>query len=214
MVAKGSLPMSRHRSGLIAVPILLLLLVSSLVGGAHPKSDKQPSTYTIPLPPKSDFSALTWLIGDWAGHTVGKGLQGDVHLTLSYAFDQRFVLVREEVSLPAGTTTPAVHETWTGFLAAIAPGPGFRLQAYSSTGFIILYRVTAGPDEVRFDPEGGANPPPGWLFRRRITRLSPGFFSYRVEVAPPGGTFFDYYTAKLTQVLEAKPAASPPATPH
>jgi hypothetical protein len=205
--------MSRRRSTLIAASFLPFLFSSVLRGAPYPESGKQPATYTIPLPPKPDFSALAWLIGEWAGHTAGKDSQGDVHLSVSYSLDQRFVLIREEVSLPAGKTTPAVHETWMGFLGPDPSRTGYRLQAYSSTGFITLYYVTAGLDEVRFDPEGGANPPPGWLFRRRITRLGPGFFSDTVEVAPPGGAFFEYYSAKLTQVIEPKPAATKPATP-
>lgn len=197
--------MSRHGSSLRSASFLLFLLA-----GLGRGADKQPVTYSIPLPPKPDFSALAWLIGDWEGHTIGKDSQGDVHLTVSYSLNQRFMLIREEVSLPAGKTSPAVHETRMGFLGPDPSRPGYRLQTYSSTGFVTLYYVTAGPDEVRFDPEGGANPPPGWLFRRRITRL-PSFFSDKVEVAPPGGTFFEYYSAKLTQVIEPKPAATKPA---
>jgi len=216
-VAEIPSPMDHHRSSLIAASFVLVLLTGPVPRSAYPAADKQPVTYSIPLPPKPDFSALAWLIGDWAGHTTGKGSEGDVHLTLSYSLDQRFVLMKEEVSLPPGKASPAVHETRMGFLGPDPLRPGYRLQSYSSTGFITLYHVTAGPDEVRFDPEGGANPPPGWLFRRRITRLGPGSFSDKVEVAPPGGTFFEYYSAKLTRVIEpkpsaAKPAGAPPAT--
>jgi hypothetical protein len=205
------LAMSRHPSSLVAASLLVFLLTGVLRGEAYPGKDKQPATYTISLPPKPDFSPLAWLVGDWAGQTTGKDSQGDVHLTVSYSLDQRFVLIKEEVSLPAGKTAPAVHEAWMGFLAPEPSRAGYQLQIYSSTGFITLYRVTVTPDEVRFDPEGGANPPPGWLFRRRITRLGLDFFNDKVEVAPPSGAFFEYYSAKLTRVIQSKPAATQPA---
>lgn len=206
--------MTRHLLVGIALSALLIFsprTIAQVDAGAG--KGKQPSTYTIPLPSQPDFSALSWLIGDWAGPTTGKGTQGDVHLTLSYTLDKRFVLIKEEVSLPASQTAPALHETWMGFLGANPSGPGLVLHAFSSTGFIMRYHVSADENQVRFDPEGGANPPPGWLFRREITRLAPGFFSETVRVAPPGASFFEYYSAKLTQVIASKSSSLAPPTP-
>jgi hypothetical protein len=194
---------------------VMLLSTGSLFAAAQ--KDKAPTTYDIPLPPRPDFSPFAWLIGEWAGHTVdpsnGKDTEGVVHLTLSYTLDKRFLLVHEEISLPAGKTAPALHEQWTGFLSSDPGGAGFVLRTFSSTGFISQYHATVGDDRVTFDPQGGANPPPGFLFRRVIVRLAPAFFSESVDVAPPGGAFFPYYGAKLTAVLEPKPAALPAASP-
>ena len=204
--------MTRH---LLLGTVISALLIASPRGiaqaGAGAGKGKQPATYTIPLPCKPDFSALDWLIGDWAGPMTGKGAQGDVHLTLSYTLDKRFVLIKEEVSLPAGQRAPAAHETWMGFLGANPSGPGFTLDAFSSTGFITRYHVSAAADQVRFEPEGGANPPPGWLFRREITQLGPGSFSETVRIAPPGGSFFAYYSAKLTPVIVPRASLAAPA---
>jgi len=197
--------------------LLAPLLLAGVIFAADQKS-KAPASYDIPLPARPDFSALAWLIGDWAGHTTdvttGKPTSGIVHLTISYILDKRFLLVHEEISLPAGKTAPALHETWTGFLSADPSGRGFVLHCFSSTGFITQDLVTVREDRAVFDPEGGANPPPGFLFRRVIARLSPGFFSEKVEVAPPGGDFFSYYNAQLTQVLESKPEAPGTTTPQ
>lgn len=191
-----------------------LLPSAGLVFAARQK-DKTPPTYNIPLPARPDFSPFAWLIGDWAGHTTdlstGKETTGYVHLTISYTLDKRFLLVQEEVSLPARKTAPSVHEVWTGFLSADPGEAGYVLRTFSSKGFISRYHVTVSDDRVTLDPEGGPNPPPGFLFRSVIARLAPGFFSESVEVAPPGGAFFPYYGAKLTAVLEPKPAAAPPA---
>ena len=202
--------MNRHRASLIAAPLLFLLAATA--AAADPRGDKQPATYTIPLPPKPDFSGLAWLVGDWAGHTTGKDSQGAVHLTLSYSLDQRFILFREEVSLPPGKSSPALHESSMGFIAAEPSRAGYRLQLYSSTGFISLYHVTATADQVRFDPEGGVNPPPGWLFRRTISRVGPDVCNDQVQVAPPGKAFFEYYSATLTPAPQTKPPAPKPAT--
>lgn len=206
-----------RRIRLLRAPLVILLLAAGPVAGAGQK-DKTPPTYDIPLPARPDFSSFAWLIGDWAGHATdpvtGKETTGIVHLTISYTLDKRFLLLHEEVSLPAGRTAPALHEVWTGFLNADPAGSGFVLRTFSSTGFISQYHVTVSDDHATFDPQGGENPPPGFLFRRVIARLGSGFFSEKVDVAPPGGAFFPYYGAKLTAVLEPKPATPPAASPQ
>ena len=211
--------MSKVGSGMLRyywIVILALSLPPGLLTAEGRRGDKHPATYSIPLPPRPDFSALEWIIGDWAGHTVdsrtGKETEGTVHLTLGYALDKRFIKITEDVSLPAGNLAPAVHENWVGFLSASTSGTGFTLRTFSSTGFITAYHVSATETEIRFDPEGGANPPPGWLFRRVISRLGPGYFGETVEVAPPGGAFFAYFTCKLTEVLKPKSPSPAPAS--
>ncbi len=205
--------MPRQPSSWIVILALLLAPNSSPAAGAQ--KDKAPATYSIPLPPRPDFSAFSWIMGDWAGYSTtpqaSKEAQGTVHLTLAYTLDKRFILVNEEVSLPGSQTAPEQHESWMGLVSASPSGSGFVMRAFSSTGFISNYHVSVTDAEVRFDPEGGPNPPPGWLFRRVITRLGPGYFGETVEVAPPGKEFFDYYTAKLTQVIE--PKSNPPPFP-
>lgn len=198
----------------------LLLLVIAASPAIAAQKDRKPVTYTIPLPPKPDFSALDWIIGEWAGHTTdlktGKDSDGTLHLTLSYALDKRFVRISEEISLPAADSTPAVRESWLGFIGASASGQGFTLRAFSSKGFVTEYHISATPTQLRFDPEGGAIPPPGWLFRRVISSLGPRYFQETVEVAPPGGAFFSYYSGKVTAVLKGTsqaPAAPPQAKP-
>jgi hypothetical protein len=192
---------------------LLLLLMTTATSAAAAQKDKKPATYTIPLPAKPDFSALDWTIGEWAGHTVDplshKENGGTLHLTVAYALEKRFVRISEEIALPGGEGAPAVSQSWSGFIGPSASGQGFTLHAYSSTGFITQYHVTATATELRLDPEGGANPPPGWLFRQTVSQLAPEYFQDTVEAAPPGGSFFPYYSGKLTTVLKAP---APPAT--
>lgn len=205
--------MLRQRPSWIVIPALLVFVGARPVVGAQ--KEKGPATYSIPLPPRPDFSPFAWIMGDWAGFThtpqAAKDAQGDVHLTISLTLDKRFLLVTEDVSLPAGQTAPEEHESWMGLVSPSPSGPGFVMRSFSSTGFMTEYHVSVTNSEVRFDPEGGPNPPPGWLFRRVITRLSPGYFGETVQVAPPGKDFFDYYTAKLTQVIQ--PKSSPPPLP-
>jgi len=187
-------------------------LAVNLCAAAGAQKDNEPATYSIPLPPRPDFSAFAWIIGNWAGYSTtpqaSKEAQGSVHLTLSYTLDKRFILVQEEVSLPGGKNAPAQRESWMGFVGSGSSGSGFVMRAFSSTGFMTVYHVTVTDTELRFDPEGGPNPPPGWLFRRVITRLGPGYFAETVMVSPTGKQFFDYYTAKLTQVIEPKSSPS------
>jgi hypothetical protein len=191
-----------------------LLLVASLSAPVGAQKDKPPAIYSIPLPARPDFSAFAWIIGDWAGYTAtpqsGKEAQGSVHLAVSYTLDRRFVLVREDVTLPPTQSAPAQRESWMGLVSASPSGSGFVMRSFSSTGFLTDYHVTVTETEVRFDPEGGPNPPPGWLFRRVLMRLGPGYLGETVQVAPPGKEFFEYYTAKLNQAIQPQSSPAPP----
>ncbi len=162
--------------------------------------DKPPATYAIPLPPKSDFSSLEWLTGEWKGTTTGRGTHGDIHLAVEFTLDRRFMILREELTLPATATVPATSEAWMGVLSGSRSGATFLLRMYSSTGFILRYRVTVDGPEIHFDPEGGEQSPPGWLFRRTMERFGTVDLNETVQVAPPRKAFFDYYTATLTRV--------------
>ncbi len=174
-----------------------LLCLVSAVSLAAPK--KPPKTYSIPLPPPTDFSSLDWLMGEWSGKTVEKSPQGEVHLSVAYDLDRRFMIFREKVTLAATDATPAVNESWMGVLSGRNTGNDFILRVFSSTGFITRYRVTVNQGEIRFTPEGGERPPPGWLFRRALSRSGPGELTETVEAAPPDGSFFAYYSAKLAR---------------
>ncbi|HEV2351354.1 MAG TPA: hypothetical protein VG028_16080 [Terriglobia bacterium] len=172
---------------------------ASALGRPPRPKEKPPATYTIPLPPRPDYSHLDWLIGDWSGKTGEQKLQGDVHLKVSYDLEKRVVVFRESVSLPATKTIPATDETWMGILTADRPGAGYILRVFSSTGFVTRYRVTTEEAEIQFNPEGGEQPPPGWLFRRKLTRTDTDALTETVQASPPQKSFFDYFTAKLTR---------------
>lgn len=177
--------------------LLVLLALSSAV--ALQAKEKPPVTYRIPLPPKPDFSALEWLVGEWTGKTTGRGAQGGIRLSVAYDLDKRFLIFREQVSLPATTTIPVSEESWLGILSADSSGTGLLLRTYSSTGFVTRYRVTIEDGRVSLNPEGGEQPPPGWLVRRTLERLDDAELAETVQMAPPNRAFFDYYTAKLTR---------------
>ena len=112
---------------------LTLLLVLGIV--AAPAKDKPPVTYRIPLPPKADFGAVDWLLGEWSGKTGERSPQGEIHLTVSFDLDKRFLIFREETALAATPTAPATNESWLGILSPDPTGKGFLLRVFSSTGF-------------------------------------------------------------------------------
>jgi hypothetical protein len=179
---------------------ILLALICAV--GAAPLAAKQkpPVVYSIPLPPPADFTPLDWLLGDWAGKTTNRSAPGEVRLSATFDLDKQFIVLRGEVSLAATKSAPASRESWIGILSGNREGSGFVLRTFSSTGFIARYRVMVDGPEIRFNPEGGENPPPGWLFRRVIERVGVGELTETVQVAPPSKSFFDYYTAKLSRV--------------
>ncbi len=179
---------------------LFLALLCLVRPASLAAKEKPPTTYSIPLPPKPDFATLDWLVGEWAGKTVGSGPQGDIHLSVSYDLEKRFMILREQISLPPTKTTPAWSETWMGVLSSSRSGSGFVLRSFSTTGFVVRYRVTVEGTRIYFNPEGG-QPPPGWLFRRVIQGVDLTQFSETVQAAPTNRPFFDYYTARLTRVI-------------
>lgn len=186
---------------------LFLALLGALLAVPAAAKEKPPVVYTIPLPPPPDFSQLDWLVGEWTGKTTGSGSPGAVRFSASYDLGKNFMLLRGEVSLPATKSAPASQENWLGILCASPDGTGYILRTFSSRGFIARYRVIVEGPEVQFNPEGGEKSPPGWLFRRLIQRTGVGEFSENVQVAPPGKSFFDYYSAKLNRVQEQEKTA-------
>lgn len=177
----------------------LIPLAPALGRPAQPK-EKPPATYTIALPPMPDYSRIDWLIGDWSGKIGDQKSQGDVHLKIAYDLEKRVIVLRESVSLPATQTVPEVSENWMGILTADAAGSGYILRVFSSTGFITRYHVAMEGAEIQFNPEGGEQPPPGWLFRRKLTRTDTDAMIETVQASPPQKPFFDYFTARLTRV--------------
>ena len=195
------------------IPIILAFVC--LVGAAPlDAKEKAPTIYQIPLPPKPDFSALDWLVGEWTGKTTDQRTQGEIHLSVSYQLDKQVMLLREERSFQATKSSPASKESWLGILTSTRGAGGFMLRSFSTTGFITRYRVTVEGPEIHLNPEGGEQPPPGWLFRTVIKRTDPQEFVETVQTAPPNKGFFDYYTAKLNRVVvEGKPNTAP-IPPH
>lgn len=191
------------------VRALVLTLICALAGPALAGKDKPPVQYQIPIPPPPDFSALDWLQGQWTGKTVPTSPSGEVQLSVTPDLEKHFLVFRGDVSLAATSTVPAVKESWIGILSPSPDGTGFILRIFSSTGFITRYRMTVNDPELHLNPEGGDSPPPGWLFRMTWARTGPDEFTETVRVAPPGKTFFDYYTAKFARV--PPPAKTNPA---
>src|SRR5580698_1348313 len=170
---------------------LFLTLICALAAAPKDKDKQAPVQYQIPVPPAPDFSALSWLQGEWTGKTLASGPPGDAKLSIEPDLDKHFLILRGEVSLPASPTVPATKETWLGILSPSADGAGFVLRKFSSTGFVTRYRLTINEPEIQLNPEGGEAPPPGWLFRMTWARTGPGEFTETVQTAPPGKAFFD-----------------------
>ena len=190
--------------------LILLCLVCAVPG---PAKQKPPVIHRIPLPPLPDYGALDWLVGEWAGKTSGSSPQGKVHIAISYDLEKRFMVFREHVQLAATDSIPETSETWMGVLSPDPSGKGFRLSVFSDTGFITRYRVTVEEANVYLNPEGGEEPPAGWLFRRTLKRTNVGELTETVQAAPPHQAFFDYYSAKLKRTAPAASGPEPQAAP-
>ena len=197
-----------------AMRVLILTLVCLAGAVCLVAKEKPPITYQIPLPPKPDFSDVDWLVGEWAGSTTDRSAPGEIRLSVSYDLDRQVMLLRGEASFQANKTSPAMKESWIGILTSDRGAVGFLLRTYSSTGFITRYRVTVDGPETHINPEGGEQPPPGWLFRTVIKRTDPQEFIETVQASPPNRSFFDYYTAKLSRVAAEEKAKISPATPQ
>jgi hypothetical protein len=204
-----------RKSSAASIAGLLVAFSLAIPFGLRPlpirAAQKAPRTYTIPTPPPADYSKLQWLIGNWSGTTVGKGTKGKIFLSASYALGKRLMILREQVSLPASKAAPATEETFMGILSGTASHADYDLVLYSSNGFVSLYQVSVDPEKLVFNPQGGLAPPPGWLFRLSIRRTNRDQCLETVDVAPPGQSFFNYYTADLRHTKAG--AAGDSATP-
>jgi hypothetical protein len=214
--AFAPLPLKSGRG--VRKPALILAAICALALATAAAKQKPPVQYQIPTPPLPDFSALDWLMGDWAGKTLPNSPPGELRLSVNYDLEKHFVVFHGETSLAATPTVPASNESWIGILSASPDRKGFILQIFSSHGFMTRFRLTMEEAEVHLNPEGGDSPPPGWLFRRVWARTGPDEFSETVQAAPPGKPFFDYYSVKFTRVVSpSKPAPEPvksaPETP-
>jgi hypothetical protein len=192
----------------------VFIFTLACLAGAAPvvAKEKTPTIYQIPLPPKPDFSAMDWLVGEWTGRTADRMAQGEIRLSVRYELDNQVMLLRGEAAFQATKTSPAMKESWMGILTSDRGPAGFLLCTFSNTGFITRYRVIVEGPETRINPEGGEQPPPGWLFRTVIKRTEPQEFVETVQAAPPNKSFFDYYTAKLSRVTtQGKGKISSPA---
>jgi len=190
------------------------VLVLILGGAVALAKEKPPIVHRIPQPPRPDFSELEWLVGEWRGTTTEKSPQGEVSLSIAFDLDKRFMVFREQLSLAPTPTWVGSKEAWLGVLGRDHSNAAFVLRVYSDTGFVSRYRVTVEAGTVSFHPEGGEQPPPGWLFRRTLQRTDVGEMLETVQVAPPRKPFFDYYTAKLTRAIPpAVPPTPPPSKP-
>jgi hypothetical protein len=187
---------------------LLLFLIFVLPAAALSK-EKPPIVHRIPLPPRPDFSALDWLLGEWSGKTDEKSPKGELSLTVSYDLDQRYMVFREQISLAATPNLPETKETWLGIMISERSG-GYTLRLFSDTGFITRYRVTVEGGNITLSPEGGEQPPPGWLFRRLYQRADVNAIAETVQVAPPDKPFFEYYSARLTRKAAPQAPVPPP----
>jgi hypothetical protein len=187
---------------------MVLALGGVLIGTSLSAKDKPPVQYQIPIPAPPDFTPLDWLQGTWEGKTVAPSPSGDVKLAVTSDLEKHFLILHGEISLAATETAPATHETWMGIISA--EGSNYILRIFSSLGFITRYRISVEGAETHLNPEGGDSPPPGWLFRRVWSRTGTDDLTETVQAAPPGKSFFTYYTAVISRVQRpAKSKTSP-----
>lgn len=193
--------------------VLFVLLMLNSVGVLALAKEKPPVIHRIPLPPRPNFSELDWLIGEWAGKTSEKSPAGEVSFSVTYDLDNRYLIFRCDETLAATPDLQAYKESWMGVMTQDRTAAGFVLRVFSDTGFMTRYRATVEAGTVTLSPEGGEQPPPGWLFRRIIRRTDVGELLVTLQAAPPQRPFFDYYTAVLKRKAAAK-EPSPTSIPN
>lgn len=210
----GGLWRREHRAKphLCGVVTAVILAFAGLTGDMSlVAKEKPPTIYQIPLPPTPDFSAIDWLLGDWTGRTTGHSTAAEIRISVSYELDKQIMFLRGRASFEATKPSTAGKESWIGILVRDRVSNSFQLRLYSSKGFITQYQSAVDGPEIRVNPEGGEQPPLGWLFRAIIQRTDSEEFVVTVQAAPPAKPFFDYYTVKLSRVKEKEPEKTKPA---
>src|SRR5690242_3065853 len=114
---------------LIVISVCLAALAPSACWG----KDKGPAVYTIQTPPKPDFAALAWLVGDWSGK-IGAEKQpiGDVHFSAAYDLEQHFIILREQLWTENTKSAPGLRESWMGVLSPRPDVKSWLLRIYSN----------------------------------------------------------------------------------
>lgn len=72
----------------IEMKSITIVLVCAMSGTALAAKEKPPTTYTIPLPPRPDFTLLEWMVGEWMGKTEGRGPKGEVRLAVTFSLEK------------------------------------------------------------------------------------------------------------------------------
>lgn len=153
--------------------------------------------------PASPWSALQFMVGEWAGESDGQPGKGTVKRTYRFVLGNKFLHEQNVSTYPPQPKNQKgeVHEHWSLFSHDRARHT-LVFRQFHQEGFVNQYVMTPGSTagSVVFETEALENIPSGWKARETYQLLSPDEFVETFELASGGGAYEVYSQARFKRV--------------
>jgi len=179
------------------------LLQGWLVAGMVGVSGAQ-AARSAPTPvPESPWSAIQFLVGEWAGESEGQPGKGSVERTYHFVLHDKFLHERNVSTYPPQPRNQKgeVHEHWSLFSHDRARR-SLVLRQFHQEGFVNQYLMGLdhSSGKVVFESEALENIPPGWKARETYEVVSADEFTETFELAQGAGAYEVYSKARFKRV--------------
>jgi len=156
-----------------------------------------------PGPPASPWSAVQFMVGEWAGESDGQPGRGAVKRTYRFVLGDQFLHEQNVSTYPPQPKNEKgeIHEHWSLFSHDRARHT-LVLRQFHQEGFVNQYAMTAGSPAgtVVFESEALENVHPGWKARETYQVVSPDEFMETFELASGSGAYEVYSKALFKRV--------------
>ena len=171
------------------------ILVGLLLLAASPRA---------PTPaPQSPWSAVEFMVGEWAGESDGQPGKGTVRRTYRFVLGGKFLHEQNVSTYPPQPKNERgeVHEHWS-FFSHDRARHALVLRQFHQEGFVNQYVMAAGSPAgtVVFESEAFENVPSGWKARETYEVVSPDEFLETFELASGAGTYEVYSKTRFKRV--------------
>jgi hypothetical protein len=151
----------------------------------------------------SPWSAIQFMLGEWAGESEGQPGKGTVKRTYRFILGDQFLHEQNVSTYPPQPKNEKgeVHEHWSLFSHDHARHT-LVLRQFHQEGFVNQYVMTSGSaaGTVVFETEALENVPSGWKARETYQILSADEFIETFELASGSGPYEVYSKARFRRV--------------
>jgi hypothetical protein len=153
--------------------------------------------------PENPWSAVRFMVGEWAGESEGQPGRGTVKRTYRFVLGDKFLHEENVSTYPPQPRNEKgeVHEH-RSFFSHDRARRTLVLRQFHQEGFVNQYVMPAGSPAgtLVFESEALENVPAGWKARETYEVVSPDEFVETFELAAPRGAYELYSKARLKRV--------------